>query len=453
MILTSAMQSLTRKRRRGLELLKRAQLPQLLPWRYVQHTLRRLGARWALAVHHASARTRPTPRALRVAQDSERKNVYVDPARKRREAALRRIKAAKNALAKKQERQQRILAGEEPSDSGSASGSDEEADEDEQRAASGARPKKRTALRASSLAKREATEAMMERDAQEAAAKPASKPKAEVVKPTQAELLLEAAETTLISLRSLDKMMREAKSGGPDKANPSRLRSKAFSDARVIYRSRRGAGDTYTFTGVEDFPPVINARAPAGVPEARRLCAITGQRAKYKDPHTGWGYADATAFAELRAALAAGTIEPLPGTPAAADLQAARAASPETATSGALAKLAYPVWAPKAARRVLAAGPGSPLPPIGAAQKPGSAKPTAGARKAGADDDDDEYIDPSAGASAATSTPAKGRRSSAASAAGKKRARADSVASQPVRSSGRRRKSRSDSLYEEFVEQ
>lgn len=391
-----------------------------------------------------------------LSQDSERKNVYVDPARKRREAALRRIKAAKNALAKKQERQQRILAGEVPSDSGSASASDEDDDDDEQRTASGARPKKRTALRASSLAKREATEAMMERDAQEAAAKPASRPRAEVVKPTQAELLLEAAETTLISLRSLDKMMREAKSGGPDKANPSRLRSKAFSDARVIYRSRRGAGDTYTFTGVEDFPPVINARAPAGVPEARRLCVITGQRAKYKDPHTGWGYADAAAFAELRAALAAGTIEPLPGTPAAAELQASRSASPETTSIAAQAKLAYPVWAPKAARRVLTAGAGSPPPPISTAQKPSAgAKPaTAGARKTAADDDDDdEYVDPSTGASAVVSTPAKGRRSSTASAAGKKRARADSTASQPVRSSGRRRKSRSDSLYEDFVEQ
>ena len=380
--------------------------------------------------------------------------MYVDPARKRREAALRRIKAAKNALAKKQERQQRLLAGEEPSDSGSASGTDEDGDDDEQRAGSGARPKKRTALRASSLAKREATEAMMERDAQEAAAKPAAKPRAEVIKPTQAELLLEAAETTLISLRSLDKMMREAKSGGPDKANPSRLRSKAFSDARVIYRSRRGAGDTYTFTGVEDFPPVINARAPAGVPEARRLCAITGQRAKYKDPHTGWGYADAAAFAELRAALAAGSIEPLPGTPAAAELQASRSASPETATIAAQAKLAYPVWAPKAARRVLTAGAGSPPPPIATAPKPSaSAKPVTARKTAADDDDDDEYIDPSVGASAAVSTPAKGRRSSAVSAAGKKRARADSVVSQPVRSSGRRRKSRSDSLYEDFVEE
>ena len=57
--------------------------------------------------------------------------------------------------------------------------------------------------------------------------------------------------------------------------------------------------DTITFTGVNDFPEIINAAAPPYPQKA--ICEVTGLPAKYKDPLTGKPYATLAAFKTIRA--------------------------------------------------------------------------------------------------------------------------------------------------------
>ena len=52
-------------------------------------------------------------------------------------------------------------------------------------------------------------------------------------------------------------------------------------------------------------------RRATGYP-ARRKCAVTGRRARFRDPQTKQAYVDKAALRALRAAAAAGTLPTLP---------------------------------------------------------------------------------------------------------------------------------------------
>jgi hypothetical protein len=133
-------------------------------------------------------------------------------------------------------------------------------------------------------------------------------------RPSQAEVLQDAAHTTLENLASLDAMLRSAR------ANKAARRERAREDAgkRVCLRSSAKAGSVLVFIGADEVPPVLRSR-PIAPPEAA-VCAVTGKPAKYRDPRTGSYYADAAALKTLRQAET-------PSSPPSAESTAAAAAS------------------------------------------------------------------------------------------------------------------------------
>eukprot|EP00698_Gefionella_okellyi_P022525 TRINITY_DN7485_c0_g1_i1.p1 TRINITY_DN7485_c0_g1~~TRINITY_DN7485_c0_g1_i1.p1 ORF type:complete len:348 (-),score=78.70 TRINITY_DN7485_c0_g1_i1:151-1194(-) len=107
-----------------------------------------------------------------------------------------------------------------------------------------------------------------------------------------ARMLAEAEHTELLNRESLAQMraLEESKK----RAAPP---PKQIVGPRIFTRSviLDGAPQTtITFTDVNDFPPVISAKAP---PYAERIvCPVTGKLARYKDPRTGVGYYDLAAY-------------------------------------------------------------------------------------------------------------------------------------------------------------
>lgn len=98
-----------------------------------------------------------------------------------------------------------------------------------------------------------------------------------------------------------------------DEAKEDEARPKQNKSLASRYVSRRGQIDTIFFPDAVHFPSVLcqpsaaerGGNAPdstvtrRGRPVGRR-CKITGAPARYKDPLTGYGYADSAAFKELR---------------------------------------------------------------------------------------------------------------------------------------------------------
>ena len=132
---------------------------------------------------------------------------------------------------------------------------------------------------------------------------------------TQEELLLEAANQTepenarwLLGRKRIQNQSSQKDQEG---------REGRGSGGKVIekYVSRRGYLNTVTFPEMDHVPRILttqggsSSRSRITSPTAPTLCVITGHRAKYRDPKTGMGYYDATAFRELRRRHAAG--EPL----------------------------------------------------------------------------------------------------------------------------------------------
>ena len=74
---------------------------------------------------------------------------------------------------------------------------------------------------------------------------------------SQAELLREAALTETENVQSLEQMQKLE-----DDKRKEMAPKAAWQGALVRRHSKKGAFDTITFTGVEDFPEVINAGAP-----------------------------------------------------------------------------------------------------------------------------------------------------------------------------------------------
>jgi hypothetical protein len=80
----------------------------------------------------------------------------------------------------------------------------------------------------------------------------------EVLRHSQAELLQEAAITESENVRSLEQMQKME-----DDKRKEMAPKAAWQGALVRRHSKKGAFDTITFTGVDDFPAAINAGAPA----------------------------------------------------------------------------------------------------------------------------------------------------------------------------------------------
>jgi len=154
----------------------------------------------------------------------------------------------------------------------------------------------------------------------------ASKPK-KVVKPTsqriltQAELLAEAARTEIENTKSLQYLVAiEEESKKKVDANRAkyvgpliRLRSvgegRRIQDANPALKAEDDAslGDEGTIIEEQTTLEVRNMQIPsflqpqlAPAPAATPVCIITGRPAKYKDPVTGFPYADIGAYKELK---------------------------------------------------------------------------------------------------------------------------------------------------------
>ena len=124
--------------------------------------------------------------------------------------------------------------------------------------------------------------------------------------PSQEEVLIDAAHTTIESLRVLAGAARAdaervARNSASLAAGFGRGHALPATVPLVRFHSRRGAPDTLTFTLV-DTTPTMGVPVPRGQGSAapRPRCVISGKPALYMDPITGSPYADAKAFKILR---------------------------------------------------------------------------------------------------------------------------------------------------------
>ena len=111
---------------------------------------------------------------------------------------------------------------------------------------------------------------------------------------TQAQLLEAASHTELENKRKLEVMLQmqfDKRARAVPKA--------PYGGPVVRFHSSLHGGTTYTFTEVNAVPAVINAK-PRPYPK-KKVCAITGLPAKYRDPLTGKYYANLEAFKAIRA--------------------------------------------------------------------------------------------------------------------------------------------------------
>ena len=148
-----------------------------------------------------------------------------------------------------------------------------------------------------------------ERAAAEAAAKP--KPKVRRVveeRPlTQEEMLAEAVHTEALNQESLARILAS------EEASKQRMvvAKAVYSGPIVRFRSTARDGEALIFLNGAT-PLDGKPRRASGVPPPRSKCAVTGRRARFRDPLTKQAYVDKAAFKALRAAAAADTVTQLP---------------------------------------------------------------------------------------------------------------------------------------------
>ena len=133
---------------------------------------------------------------------------------------------------------------------------------------------------------------------------------------TQEELLLEAANDTEPAnqrwLLARKRHMEDSMQGGDggDKAHKQHHHYQ-HQHAKVIerYHSRRGALTVITFPEMDHVPAILSLsskkraanKSASHLDETNiKVCAITGKRARYRDPATLLGYYDAAAYRQLR---------------------------------------------------------------------------------------------------------------------------------------------------------
>ncbi|KAM3235019.1 SWR1 complex subunit 2 [Capsicum annuum] len=136
------------------------------------------------------------------------------------------------------------------------------------------------------------------RAAMQATAKPVKRKKeGEEKKMTQEEMLLEAAQTEVMNLRNLERVL----------AREEEVKKKAIVHKAVyngpLIRYISTNGSTYLeFVNGASFNSQISTTAPPYAQKA--VCAVTGLPARYRDPKTGLPYATKEAFKVIRERLA-----------------------------------------------------------------------------------------------------------------------------------------------------
>ncbi|XP_047334756.1 SWR1 complex subunit 2 [Impatiens glandulifera] len=126
--------------------------------------------------------------------------------------------------------------------------------------------------------------------------KPIKKKKeGEEKKITQEEMLLEAAQTEIMNLRNLERVLARE-----EEVKKRAVVNKAvYSGPQIRYISTNG--DVFLeFTGVSFHKEI--ATASPSIPE-KAICVVTGLPAKYRDPKTGLPYATKEAFQIIRKRL------------------------------------------------------------------------------------------------------------------------------------------------------
>ncbi|KAL0033675.1 hypothetical protein WJX77_000176 [Trebouxia sp. C0004] len=126
------------------------------------------------------------------------------------------------------------------------------------------------------------------------------RPQVELRPLTQDELLAEAARTELDNLRDLEQMVALEEA---TRKKAMYKRSK-YSGPMIRFHSKRIEEVALTMVEVVNMPPpphMLPMKAPK--PPAQLRCAITGKAARYRDPVSGYGYADLGAYKELKQRL------------------------------------------------------------------------------------------------------------------------------------------------------
>ncbi|KAF5735417.1 Sequence-specific DNA binding transcription factors DNA binding DNA binding isoform 1 [Tripterygium wilfordii] len=137
-----------------------------------------------------------------------------------------------------------------------------------------------------------------ERDAIRAALQATAKPikrkkEGEEKRMTQEEMLLEAAQTEIMNLRNLERVLAREE----EVKKRAIVHKAVYSDPQIHYISKNGC--TYIeFSKGASFESEIST-APIPYKE-KAVCAVTGMPAKYRDPKTGLPYASKEAFRVIR---------------------------------------------------------------------------------------------------------------------------------------------------------
>jgi vacuolar protein sorting-associated protein 72 len=110
---------------------------------------------------------------------------------------------------------------------------------------------------------------------------------------TQEEMLLEAAQTEIMNLRNLERVLAREE----EVKKRAIVHKAVYSGPQIRYLSKNGCS-YLEFTNGASFESEISA-TPTPYPE-KTVCAVTGLPAKYRDPKTGLGYATKEAFWIIR---------------------------------------------------------------------------------------------------------------------------------------------------------
>ncbi|KAJ1445711.1 hypothetical protein M885DRAFT_549070 [Pelagophyceae sp. CCMP2097] len=116
------------------------------------------------------------------------------------------------------------------------------------------------------------------------------------VKFSQDEMLTQAVATEADNSLWIEVQRRAAMA---KHGNVAYKTEKARSYARTV--SRRGCPTMVTFAAADASLPGVICQDPAPPPTVE-LCAVTGARARYRDPRTGRAYSDKASFGALRGA-------------------------------------------------------------------------------------------------------------------------------------------------------
>lgn len=137
-----------------------------------------------------------------------------------------------------------------------------------------------------------------ERDAIRAALQATMKPikrrkEGEEKRITQEEMLLEAAQTEIMNLRNLERVLAREE----EVKKRAVVHKEVYSGPQIRYLSRNGCSYLEFSNGASFRSKISTTSTPC---PQKAVCAVTGLPAKYRDPKTGLPYATKEAFKTIR---------------------------------------------------------------------------------------------------------------------------------------------------------